>query len=570
MSSIYFKELFSPDETGNVNNGPKTCDRIFAINNASDCESKKNLFISQELNLSTMKFKATLDTSNVPSVDAVIMLHYIDGNGNEVDEQLTNGKEIVSNVVVENGIIKSNIGFVIYSSQNTNQCKYILNIEENVSDVFTVGKDSLGNIIINKTLTDNNISIVDGTYSWKFNGINISSTTSNSGITDSYIRANGNSSENHLVATTPVGSIVEYSYSYNTEILGMRIDTNHVINGTTVYYNAVPYANDVNGFTYKLFKNNQKVISDAFTQNSNDKFQLVSFKTSDTNNDDTIAVFDRTDYSKYYSFIEATIDEFNINTILSNGFDSVDSSSNSITSTLDSSKAFTVSKKTTLEPQDTYSLQYTVPRDRRFLSLEYNGDYSSNSKEDLFYTGSGVLQYSDHDGIKHDVTLVRAIDKIVELIDQEQTFSAATIADLSANQVLPNGITANLSESNGWIKSTGLTILNRTFISTENLVQVEFDYYGELINSLDAGVKFEFFDANNILITSSEIKKRSDNTSWSIKNNSIVSVVNGALFHDRFTINLNNYADIKKMVFTLQGAENNFAIKDIILSIRTS
>jgi len=297
---VNYKELMSPG----VTNENGSCDRILGLNQSSDCSAKKMLFISQVANIIDMEHIITLDIGNVPTIDQTIMLIYVDENGDRVEEELVDGKQIVKKMNLSDGILSSDFKFSVFSSSNTNYCDFDVSLSEDLLSYFVLSKDATGNIQLENNWNVDGVSIVTGGYEWRLNGTLLPSTATSSWIVDSEIRRTGVIGENILEATLVTGSKFKYTYMYDPSILDMLLTQDDVIVGTDIFYNIVPSAKQVQGIEYSLFKNNSKIVNDAFTDNINDTFQLVAFETA--NNDSSIQTFDRNAYDSYYYFIEKT------------------------------------------------------------------------------------------------------------------------------------------------------------------------------------------------------------------------------------------------------------------------
>ena len=560
---VNYKELMSPG----VTNENGSCDRILGLNQASDCSAKKMLFISQVANIIDMEHIITLDIGNVPTIDQTIMLIYVDENGDKVEEELVDGKQIVKKMNLSDGILSSDFKFSVFSSSNTNYCDFDVSLSEDLLSYFVLSKDATGNIQLENNWNVDGVSIVTGGYEWRLNGTLLPSTATSSWIVDSEIRRTGVIGENILEATLITGSKFKYTYMYDPSILDMLLTQDDVIVGTDIFYNIVPSAKQVQGIEYSLFKNNSKIVNDAFTDNINDTFQLVAFETA--NNDSSIQTFDRNAYDSYYYFIEKTIVESlnKISDILALGLDTV--GANSIYNFANNSNSISIPLSKTKQPDGIYELEYSINKDERFLSVEYNPDNINTLPLEITYK-NGEIEYVDRDLVHRQTDIPSMIDKTVKFVDEEQLFVASTVGDFQFNNVAI-GDTSLMSDNNGWIRSTGTTTLTRTFLQTENLTQIEFDYYGELLTQgVDTGVSVEVFDVNDILVSSASIHLRNDDLSWTISTNGVSKNVNGILYHNRINLNLLNHMDIKKMVIKLNGSENNFSIKDFIISVIVS
>jgi len=549
----------------------ETCDLILSNGEATDCINKQTQLLIPTLDVNQKTFTLNLMASNqdlMPDIDPELLLSYNSSNGEVLSKKVT-GNEVLSLPVIEdeNGSLSSTGVVVLHSTTFRTSCTYKYSVTENVRENLKSVENNDGYFVAEYT-KDNDFTVFDlenADLTWKLNGKHISS-GSNSEVTRSYILELGKDGDNDLslyhgeklIDTTVI-------INHASSEFGLRLEVRPVIIDYKYWYNVIPSDNAGDSNVVKLYKNNEIVDSDAFTDNPDDIFQLVAF----TYGMVVPEVFDRNDHSSYASFIETTIERRDINQILRNGFSLIQDEEFIYQENQETLHRMSISRQNVLQPEDEYKLSYPITEDPIINALKMKNSISEMGKSDIYGpTEEGKYYYTDEDSNNIEVPLKQSIEKVVETLDLEEIYVAASIEEFDSNSVA-YGDTSEMSITNdGFMSSDGLTVLTREFSIEENLSRVQLEYYGK-DSGLDGAteIKILFLDINDILVADAGIKAKGDLSGWIVYGDGNEKVVQGTLYHDILNIPLQNHMDIRKMKIEINSGNKALFMKEFIMTL---
>ena len=565
-----FRKYFAP----NTKEKQESCDLILSNGDASDCLEKESGLITKRFDINDKTFYIDLNHEHLPDIDEDVLLTYNGKDGEVFSEPFTSNKTIEFEVKEnKDGTLTSAPHLSIHSSTFRTSCTYKYDVEENVFDNFLIEKDGDDDSYIlsyNKDTDYASIDLDQFDIKWYFNGEKISNEV-DSGVTISYIRANGVSGKNKLTVFVNDKLVDQKTYiTHGANDLGLRLEQKTVINGYEYWYNIIPYEDAGSNFVVKMYKNNTLIEDEiAYTNNPNDRYQLVAF----AQGKQIPTEFDRNNFISFDAFTELEIRPKDINEILKLGFNRIENEE--LIRNYDDTENLSFQKEKVLEPHidERYILDYKIVEDPILSALKtVNRIDEMNASDVLGPDDLHKYYYSDKDGNPIEVPLKQSIEKVVEVIDLEESYVASTIDEFDTNNVAYPGTMKLEMTEDGFFKSDASTILERDFNQNENLTRVQFEYYGLATSNSSAKIKVEFFKADNTLITEAGIKPTGDLNGWIIYGDGEDKTVNGYLYHDILNIPLENHMDIAKMKLTFASRRDNqendsLFMKDFIITL---